>query len=187
MILEGIVTTINSDGTVNIAPQGPIVGEEFSRLTFRPFPTSVTYANLRRTRCGVFHVIDDVLLLARTALDLACEPPLLRLAVVVPGQVLVDCCRWYEFEVERIDEAGERPLFEARVVHAQRVRDSWGFNRARHAVIEATIAASRLHLLGKTTVQEELARLRPLVEKTGGAGEREAFRLVEEFVARHPA
>lgn len=184
MILEGIVTTINPDGTVNLAPQGPIVTEGFSRLTFRPFPTSVTYANLHRTRCGVFHVIDDVLLLARTALDLEFEPPGLQPAVVVPGQVLVDCCRWYEFEVERIDERGERPIFDARVVHAQRVRDSWGFNRAKHAVIEATIAASRLPLLGQEAVQGELARLRSAVDKTGGPAEREAFRLVEEFVGR---
>lgn len=184
MILEGIVTTHNPDGTVNIAPQGPIVTEGFSRLTFRPFPTSTTYANLRRTRCGVFHVIDDVLLLARTALDLEFEPPPLQPAVVVPGQVLVDCCRWYEFEVERIQEGGERPIFDARVVHARRVRDCWGFNRAKHAVIEATIFASRLSLLGKEAVQAELARLRAPVEKTGGPAEREAFRLVEEFVRR---
>jgi hypothetical protein len=184
MILEGLVTTHNPDGTVNIAPQGPIVTEEFSRLRFRPFPTSVTYANLRRTRCGVFHVIDDVLLLARTALDLEYELPRLRPAVVVPGHVLVDCCRWYEFDVERMDEEGERPIFDARVVHGERVRDCWGFNRAKHAVIEATIAASRLPLLGKEAVQAELARLRSPVEKTGGPAEREAFRLVEEFVGR---
>lgn len=183
MILEGLVTTLSADGRVNLAPQGPIVGDGFERLTFRPFPTSVTYRNLRETRCGVLHVIDDVLLLVRTALDLEYELPELRPAEAIDGRILVDCCRWYEFVVEHIDETGERPVYEARVVAAGRVRDQWGFNRAKHAVIEATIAASRLELLGRAAVDQELRRLRSAVDKTGGAAEREAFRLVVEYVA----
>ena len=62
MILEGIVTTLDSDGRVNIAPMGPIVDVAMSTLHFRPFKSSRTYANLMQTQCGVFHVVDDVLL-----------------------------------------------------------------------------------------------------------------------------
>ena len=182
MILEGIVTTLNADGSLNIAPQGPIIAPDWSQLTFRPFPASQTFANLSRDRCGVFHVVDDVLLLAQTALDLHhAEPPTLP-APHIPGHILADCCRWYEFRIHSIDLTGERPLFEAVPVHGESVRDHFGFNRAKHAVIEATIAATRLHLLDHAAVLEELARLRVPIIKTGGPRELEAFRLVEAFV-----
>ena len=61
-ILEGIVTTRNEDGTINVAPMGPVVdpaeAPRITNLLLRPFQTSTTYANLARTRQGVFHVTD---------------------------------------------------------------------------------------------------------------------------------
>jgi len=182
VILEGLVTTRNPDGSVNVAPQGPITSAALTTLTFRPFPESNTYANLQRERRGVFHLVDDVLLLAQTALDLPHPPPSTEPAARIDGQVLRDCCRWCEFVIERIDLTGERPVFEARVVHRGWRRDHCGFNRARHAVIEATIAASRLAWLGRDEVLAEIARCRAPVLKTGDEREQEALRLVEEFV-----
>jgi hypothetical protein len=69
MILEGIVTTLNGDRSVNVAPMGPIVDETMQTLLLRPFQTSTTYRNLKRTGCGVLHVTDDVLLLAQAAIN----------------------------------------------------------------------------------------------------------------------
>ena len=47
MILEGLVTTTNPDGTPHLAPMGPRVdGPHFNRFLLRPFPTSHTYRNL---------------------------------------------------------------------------------------------------------------------------------------------
>ena len=56
MILEGIVTTINDDGTLNIAPMGPRVDNSASlaRFDLRPFRTSTTYRNLKARGEGVF-------------------------------------------------------------------------------------------------------------------------------------
>ncbi len=68
MILEGILTTLNADGSLNVSPMGPRVDEELSEILLRPFQTSTTYRNLKRTRQGVFHVTDDVELLAQAAL-----------------------------------------------------------------------------------------------------------------------
>src|SRR5262249_40173317 len=47
MVLEGIVTTIAPEGTLNVAPMGPIVEPDMRRLVFRPFNTSQTYRNLK--------------------------------------------------------------------------------------------------------------------------------------------
>src|SRR5580693_10367352 len=105
MILEGIVTTRDSNGAIHVAPMGPIVDESLSKLGLRPFKTSQTYANLRRTGCGVFHVVDDVLLLARSAVGLLAETPPTVPAEKISGAVLADCCRWYEFEVRECDDS----------------------------------------------------------------------------------
>lgn len=179
MILEGLVTTANADGTSNLAPMGPVVSEDWSTLLFRPFPASITYRNLTATREGVLHVVDDVWLLAAAALDQLASLPKMVPAAVVTGQVLADCCRWYEFRVSNIDLSGERPCFHANVVHAGRVRDFWGLNRAKSAVVEAAILASRRRMLPADEITEQIDRFRSIVAKTGGPAERAALELVE--------
>jgi hypothetical protein len=182
MILEGIVTTLAADGSLNVAPMGPIVEESLTRLRLRPFRTAQTYRNLKERPCGVFHVVDDVLLLARAAIDRLDLPPATFAAERVAGRVLADACRWFEFEVESCDDWQERTEIEARVVHTGRLRDFFGFNRAKHAVVEAAILATRVHLLPRDQIAAEFARLRIPVEKTAGAREQEAFDLLEEYV-----
>jgi hypothetical protein len=186
MILEGIVTTRDSDGAVHVAPMGPIVDESFSKLRLRPFKTSQTYSNLKRAGFGVFHVVDDVLLLARSAVgSLAATPPTFP-AEKVPGDVLADCCRWYEFEVRELDDSHERAEMLARVIHTGRRREFFGFNRAKHAVLEAAILATRVHLIAREEILSELNRLKPAVSKTGGPAEIEAFALLEGYARDAP-
>jgi len=182
MILEGLVTSLNPDGQVNLAPMGPIVDESMQHLILRPFQTSTTFQNLRDRPQGVFHVTDDVLLIAQAALHRLPELPTTVPAERIAGQVLADCCRWYEFEVVTCDTSEERTRLEARVVHRGRRRDFVGFHRARHAVLEATILATRLHLLDEATIRSQLASLASPVEKTAGPRERQAFQLVRDVV-----
>ena len=182
MILEGIVTSLGSQGELNVAPMGPIVDEAFSKLVLRPFRTSRTYENLKRRPYGVFHVVDDVLLLARAAIGDLPDPPEHFAAHKVPGRVLASACRWYEFEVDSCDDREERTRIEAHVVHSGRLRDVFGFNRAKHAVLEAAILATRLHLVPRAQIAADFERLRILVDKTAGPQEREAFKRLERFV-----
>lgn len=183
MILEGIVTSLSASGEVNVAPMGPRVDASMRRLLLRPFPTSQTYRNLKAHGEGVFHVTDDVLLLARAALGPIELPPLLP-ARLVRGFVLRDACRSYEFRVCSIDEREERVRIEADVVHAERLRDFFGFNRAKHAVVEAAILATRTHFLPLAEIQDEYRRLAVIVDKTGGEQEREAFEFLRQHVER---
>lgn len=182
MILEGIVTTVDADGVVNIAPMGPIVDANMKTLRLRPFQTSTTYQNLKILGEGVFHVTDDVLLLAQAAVGQIDPPPLLVPATKVRGHILQEACRFYEFEVRGVNDSGERAEIDARVVAQGRLRDFFGFNRGKHAVVEAAILATRLHLLPRQQVQEEFARLRVLVDKTGGKQEQRAFRFLEAYL-----
>jgi hypothetical protein len=184
MILEGIVTSLSATGEVNIAPMGPHVDAALERFVLRPFPTSQTYRNLKAHGEGVLHVTDDVLLLAQAALGPVEPPPALLPAVKVHGFVLREACRFYEFRVRSLDEREARVRIEAEVVHAGRLRDFFGFNRAKHAVVEAAILATRTHLLSLDAIREEYRKLAVIVDKTGGDQERQAFDLLRRHVER---
>jgi uncharacterized protein len=206
MILEGIVTTLSLEGVVNIAPMGPIVDEQMERLLLRPFRTAQTYRNLKAHGEGVLHVTDDVLLLSKAALGTVGQTLLdhdsvpharqqnhaeqnhaeqsheLFPARKVRGQVLRDACRFYEFRVLKCDDSEERTRIEAEVVHQERLRDFFGFNRAKHAVIEAAILATRTDFLPLDDIEAEFRRLAVIVDKTGGEREAQAFAFLEEHV-----
>ena len=184
MILEGIVTTISPEGNVNIAPMGPVVEPTMSRLLLRPFRTSNTYRNLKHLGEGVFHVTDDVLMLAKGAIGNVEPMPEVSRATSILGYVIESACRYYEFRVLSIDDQTERVTMDAEVTHSGWRRDFFGFNRAKHAVLEAAILATRTSFLSLDDVSREFARLEPLVTKTGGASEREAFALLQAHLER---
>jgi hypothetical protein len=179
-ILEGVMTTLDGEGNVNIAPMGPIVDDQMQTLVFRPFITSTTYQNLKAKGEGVFHVTDDALLFARAAVGKVQAPT--QKAGCVAGVVLMGACRYYEFKVTQLVDSNQRTTINAQVVKAGRLRDFFGFNRAKHAVLEAAILATRLHLTGQGQVLEQMTPLEVMVQKTGGDPEREAMALLREYV-----
>jgi hypothetical protein len=185
VIVEGIVTTTEPDDSVHIAPMGPTVHDEFQRLTLRPYSSSRTFANLKRTGEGVFHVSDDVDLLARAAVGRLEETPELTQIPGIRGHVLAKACRWYAFRVISSDESQPRIVMECEVVSSGRFRDFLGFNRAKHAVVEAAILATRVKFLPLTEIREQFDRLSALVDKTGGAQERRAFDFLADYLAEH--
>ncbi|MEY4187904.1 MAG: hypothetical protein RIT02_2938 [Planctomycetota bacterium] len=184
MIIEGLVTTVDTAGRLNVAPMGPIVHGDFQRLTLRPFQPSTTFNNLDTTRCGVFHVIDDVLLIARIISGTLTTPVDTEPARCVSGQILRDCCRWFEFTVDSVDASESRSRMESTVVFSDERRPFSGFNRARHAVLEAAILATRLHLLPATQVQQHLELLQPAVQKTAGPDEQQAWHLLIDYIQK---
>ncbi|MBL8792333.1 MAG: DUF447 family protein [Planctomycetia bacterium] len=184
MILEGIVTTVAPSGEVNIAPMGPRVEADMQRFLLRPFHTAQTYRNLKAHGEGVLHVTDDVLLLARAALGDVDPRPALLPAERVRGWVLADACRAYEFRVISLDDREERVSIEAEVLHVRWQRDFFGFNRAKHAVVEAAILATRTAFLPLADIEADFARLAVLVDKTGGPREHEAFGFLRAHLER---
>ena len=176
MILESIVTTVDDLGRVNLAPMGPRTDDPIGdRFTLRPFQSTRTYDNLVATRRAVIHVTDDALLFARAAVgDVPCDD---LVEPVEDGRWwrLRDCHRWFAVSVESVGEGDPRVDMECRVRHSGTVRPFFGFNRAKHAVLETAILATRTHLLEAARIAEEVQRLRPLVDKTGGPDEHQAF------------
>ena len=185
MIVEGIVTSIDAAGRLNVAPMGPIIVGDFQSLLLRPFQPSTTFNNLAAMRCGVFHVVDRVDVIAQAAIGRLEYLPDVEPANAINGFVLKDCCRWFEFTVDSVDASDVRSRMPSSIVHRGERRPFFGFNRARHAVLEAAILATRLHLLSRQHVLDLMNLLEPAVEKTGGKEEKSAFALLKEFVLSH--
>lgn len=184
MILEGIVTTISPEGELNIAPMGPLVEPSMSRLILRPFRTSQTYRNLQSLGEGVFHVTDDVLMLAKGAIGPVEPMPDVLRADSILGYIIESACRFYEFRIVSTDDRDDRITMEAEVTRSGSRRDFFGFNRAKHAVLEAAILATRTAFLSLDDMAREFARLETIVNKTGGDSEREAMALLQTHLER---
>lgn len=185
MILEGILTTRNADRTINIAPMGPRVDREIRRLRLRPFPGSRSFDNLRRTGEGIFHVTDDIELLAQAAVGDPDPRPDLQPCSVVDGSILSDACRWYAFRIRNWEEEADRPAADCEILEMGRLRDFFGWNRAKHAVLEAAILATRLAWSDPVTSERQLNELAVIVAKTAGEQEQRAFAFVQDYTRRY--
>ncbi len=182
MIIESILTTLDARGTVNFAPMGVEWGED--EIVIKPFLDTTTFRNLEATHAAVVNLTDDVLLFAQGAIATVQFPA--GPAAVVRGVVLEAACSWREVEAHAIDATPPRARIVTRVVHRGYRREFLGFNRARHAVLEAAILATRTHLLPPQQIRDEFARLQVIVDKTAGPREREAMALLTDYVRRAP-
>ena len=178
MIIESIITTMDSDGSINFAPMGVEWGEE--AIVIKPFIETATFRNVRATGVAVVNLTDDVFLFAQAAISNPQYPS--SPASVVRGVVLDSACSWRELEVRSIDATPPRSRIETSVVHHGTRREFIGFNRARNAVLEAAILATRLHLIPRTEIDADFSRLQTIVDKTAGPREREAMQLLTEYV-----
>ncbi len=177
MIIEGIVTTEGEDGSMHVSPMGPWVDPELTSWLLKPFQTSTTFRNLHRTGRCIFHVTDDSLLMARAVLGQANQTPSAWKPAV--GHVLIDSCRWFGLQIDAWDLALPRATAVARLIDSEELRPFFGWNRAKHAIVEAAILVSRLHMAEASWVRQEFDRLGTAVEKTAGPNERMAFELLK--------
>ena len=182
MIIESVLTTMDAPGVVNFAPMGVEWGED--EIVIKPFLETTTFRNLEATRVAVVNLTDDVMLFAQGAIGNVQMPA--GPAAVIRGVVLDAACSWREVEVQALDASPPRARIVTRVVHRGVRREFLGFNRARNAVLEAAILATRTHLLPPDQVRADLARLQVIVDKTAGPREREAMALLTDYVRRAP-
>jgi len=100
MILESIITSQASDGTVHIAPMGVILRDQTALLS--PFRPSTTLDNLAAHPFAVINHTDDVRVFAGCLTGRRDWPT--RRADKIVGHVLVDALSHQEVAVERCEE-----------------------------------------------------------------------------------
>jgi hypothetical protein len=189
MLIETVVTTVDEAGEPNFAAMGVVWGDD--TLIIRPYTNTRTFQNLKKLGDAVVNVTDNVLLFAKSALTrerFDCVP-----AQRVRGVILRDSCYWREVRVTDIvgllgDRSGaQRAEVVTRVVGGGVARPFVGLCRAKHAVVEASILASRLRFLPAREILGEVEKLSVLVEKTGGPDEQEAMAFIRAHIARKTA
>ena len=182
MIRETIVTTMSATGAVHIAPFGIIAdGEEW---IIAPFHPSVTIDNLRAVPFAVANYTDDVRIFAGCLTGRREWPTVASDQVPVPR--LAGALAHAELAVASVTEDAQRPRFHCRVVHRAAHAPFEGLNRAKAAVVEAAILVSRLDMLPREKVEQEMAYLATAVSKTAGEAEQQAWDwLVERVRARY--
>jgi uncharacterized protein len=178
VIIESIVTSMDPSGTVNFAPMGVEWGED--HLVLKPFLETTTFRNVSATRTAVVNLTDNVMLFAQAAISSPSYPAFP--AEVVRGVVLEAACSWREVEAVSVDATPPRSRIEARIVHHGFRREFLGFNRARHAVLETAILATRTHLIPAEQIQAEMEKLQVIVDKTADPREQEAMALLTAYV-----
>ncbi|MEZ6093106.1 MAG: DUF447 family protein [Pirellulaceae bacterium] len=182
MILEGIVSTTNDDGTPHLAPMGPVFENGYQSFVLKPFQGSTTLTNLISKRSGVLHFVDDSVLFARSVIHRWDTLPPLRLADIAQAPMLKEFLRAFEFEVSSEDVSNQRAELKCKTVNEHIGRPPRGANRGFNAIIEACILVSRLHICPKEKIGDQWSELERLVDKTGGRSEIEAFRILTEFL-----
>ncbi|PTL35976.1 hypothetical protein CLG94_06680 [Candidatus Methylomirabilis limnetica] len=180
MIIESIVTTLDEAGGANFAPMGITIGE--GELLIRPYKDSATCQNIIATGAAVVNLTDSIRLFAESAISRPHFPTFP--AELVTGIVLTDACSYYECSVMHTNTASERATFLCKILKKGILREFIGFSRAKNAIIEATILATRVRFLGVAHILQEYRRLTEIVQKTGGEQEAQAMRYLQDYVER---
>ena len=98
--------------------------------------------------------------MARAAVGTPDPLPDMTPARGVEGRILSDACRWYALaSAFARRSASERTEIVCEVVDQGRLRDFFGFNRGKHAVVEAAILATRTEFLPAEEMFAQFARL----------------------------
>ncbi|MBM3552133.1 MAG: DUF447 family protein [Alphaproteobacteria bacterium] len=174
LIHECVVTTLSPEGRPHIAPLGLI--EEDDYWIAAPFRPSSTLFNLAQHPKLTASFTDDARIFAGLVVGRRNWPltdiegwPAPRLSAALAHAQLV---------VIRVEEHESRPRFFCRVKRIESHRPFLGMNRARAAVLEAAILATRLDMLSPEKIESEIAYLQIAIDKTAGEAEREAWEMV---------
>ncbi|WIV67662.1 DUF447 domain-containing protein [Natrialbaceae archaeon AArc-T1-2] len=176
-VTESVVTTLGPNDRWNVAALGLFAGED-DLVTARTWGNTRTRRNFHRHGEGYVQFVADPLIFVEAALSITeRDDPVLEAA-----------CAWTRVALEQVD-AGEDegtdweewelcPL--ESTVRERRVPT---IDRGFGAVIEATVAASRLEVSGydEDALRERLADYESVVERAGSEREREALERVREY------
>ena len=181
MIIETIISTVNSKGKVNFAPFG--VKKDNNYIYISPYIPSRTLENLNMNKCAVINYTDDV----RYFVDcLVGEKKFKKLkSFKINGFYLEGCLSHEEVRVVSIKNDKVRPTFKCEIVGEYTHKKFLGFNRAKASILEACILASRLKILDEKKIREELDYLHISVKKTGSYKELRSWKKINKFIENY--
>lgn len=179
-VTESVVTTLGPNGRWNVAALGvhaPNTGG--GHATARTWGRTRTWRNFRERGEGYVQFVTDPVLFVDAALTIR----------EVDEPVLSQAHAWVRVTVDALDSgtSGNTQWVEWQLTPeeaATECRTVPTFNRGYAAVVEATVAASRLEVPAYDTEQlyERLEYFEEVVDRCGGPREQAAFDRIEEYV-----
>jgi len=180
MIQEVVISTINRDGTVHLAPMG--IREQDMKIIISPFKPSTTLENIKIHKTATVNRVDDVRIFA------GCLTGRKNWGVSetekIKGYRLDAALSHVELELSSCDEDKTRPSFYFTPVYEAIHHPFRGFNRAQAAVLELAILVSRLKRLPIEKIENEIEYLSVAIEKTAGKNEQIAWDWLMEEVEK---
>lgn len=178
MIIETIVTTTNKQDEVNFAPFGI---KRTNRYVFiSPYIPSVTLENLLENQFAVINYLDDSAFFVNCIIG---KKKFKKKKCKLINSFYIEAALSYdEVEVVSFTEDTVRPTFKCKIVYSKNINPFKGFNRARSALIEACILATRTKFLKKKKITEELNYLSKAVIKTSGNNELKSWKKINNFI-----
>ena len=180
-IRETIITTVDKDGTVHVAPLGII--QQADKWIIAPFRPSKTLENLAAVPYAIANYTDDMLVFAGCLTGRRDWPtvpvencPVPRLKSALSHSVL---------KVVSVSDDGLRPNHLCEIIAEETHAPFTGLNRAKAAILELAILVSRLHMLPPEKIDAEIAYLTIAIEKTAGHDEQKAWSWLMQRVKDH--
>lgn len=175
-IVEAVVTTKGPNDRWNVAALGLHEGDP---VTARTWGETRTRQNFEREAAGIIHFTEDPVLFVEAALSI----------VERDDPVLSEAAAWVSVDVEHCaaGTTGGTDWAEWSLTPRQaeiRRRGVPTINRGSNAVVEATVAASRLDVEAYSTPEllDRLAYYWDVVERCGSERDRDAFRRLDELI-----
>lgn len=178
MIFETIISTINNKGQVNFAPFGVKKDKQF--IFISPYIPSKTLHNLEETMQATINYVNDSSFFINCILGEKKFDK--KKCFIVKGFYLKEALSHDEVVVDSVVKDKKRPTFKCRVVKKIYHKRFEGFNRAHAALIEACILASRVKILKKKRIINELNNLTNSIIKTAGRNEQKDWKLIRNYI-----
>jgi hypothetical protein len=178
-VTETVVTTAGPDGRWNVAALGVEAPADDQPATARTWGQTRTRQNFTERGSSYVHFVTDPLVFVEAALGTRTEA----------DPILAAADAWAEVTVEQLDAGVDqgtswadwalRPV--ESTVECERVPT---INRGVNAVVEATVAASRLDVdaYDTGTLQQRLRHYEGVVDRCGSAETQEAFERLTALV-----
>tara|TARA_E500000331_G_scaffold268392_1_gene259745 strand:+ start:361 stop:915 length:555 start_codon:yes stop_codon:yes gene_type:complete len=178
MIFETIISTINEKGNVNFAPFG--VKRKNNFIFISPYIPSTTLNNLIKSKQATINYIDDSAFFVNCIIGKKKFQK--KKCNKIQGYFLKEALAHDEVLVESMTEDKLRPTFKCRIIEKVNHKRFEGYNRARNSLIEACILASRVKILEKKKILDELNSLTSSIIKTAGIGEKKSWNLIKNYI-----
>ena len=183
MIHEVIVTTINKDKKVHIAPMGVKILQCDSKklVQISPFKPSQTLDNILETKIATVNFIDNVKVFSGIVTG---EKKDWELEVFDNKYAphLQNTNTHMNVKASEDYDDPVRPRIICEVINEQIHRPFLGFNRAQFSVIELAVLSTRLGRIDDNKIKDEMKYLKIGIGKTAGKNEKEAWEWIEKKI-----